>query len=123
MLFGVQYTDETVMKSMPTGKGYEATVEFFRCGRKISNENLAKEYKKLGLRPADPYEIAAVNEADPHLADKYPNGTHWRNKKGRWCFIAFNPIDGLRYIRRVFVRYQEGTWSDIWWFGGVRIKK
>ncbi|MEK7163428.1 MAG: hypothetical protein AAB775_01825, partial [Patescibacteria group bacterium] len=57
-----QYTSSDVVAGMPRGTGEEAKVVFFKLGRWISDVDLDKEYKSRGLKPADPYSLAAVNE-------------------------------------------------------------
>ncbi|MFH1866965.1 MAG: hypothetical protein ABIJ81_02690, partial [Patescibacteria group bacterium] len=102
---------------IPRGEGDEATVEFFKLGKFVSDDNLAIEYQKRGLDPADPYTLVAVNEADPAFADKYPNITHWQDKNGNWCYIAFYRYVGGRYVG---VGRDAYDWGGLWWFGGVR---
>jgi hypothetical protein len=112
-----QYTDNGVVKSMPHGTGDGAEVIFFKLDRYISDADLEKEYALRGLTAADPYSLAAVNEADPAFADKYPNGTHWQDADGKWCFAAFDRWgDGERGVD---VSRGHG-WVDNWWFAGVR---
>lgn len=111
-----KYLDDDVVKMMPRGKGDEADVFFFKLDRYISDDNLEKEYELRGLKP-DPYAQAAVNEADPAFADEYPNGTHWKDKNGKWCCAAFDRWDGGRDVR---VDRGDDGWDDGWWFSGVR---
>ncbi|MCR4279148.1 MAG: hypothetical protein NUV78_00175 [Candidatus Zambryskibacteria bacterium] len=112
-----QYTDRNVVDAMPKGEGDEATVYFFNLGRYVSDEELEKEYELRGLKPADPYSLAAVNEEDPSFADTHPNGTHWHDANGKWCFAAF---DHWRGERGVFVSRSGRGWHGSWWFAGVR---
>ena len=114
-----QYTNSAVVVTMPSsGTGVEenVTVEFFQIGKNISDDKLAKTYKERGLVP-DPYAQAAVNEADPAFADKYPNGTHWKDVNGNWCFAAFDRDVGERFVN---VYRVDLDWDVSWWFGGVR---
>lgn len=112
----VEYTTNSVVKIIPKGEGEDVTVEFFKLGKYVSDNDLDLEYQKRGLTP-DPYAQAAVNEADPAFADEHPNGTHWKDEDGNWCFIAFDRVgDG----RSVSVNRSDGDWSGYWWFGGVR---
>ena len=55
----------------------------------ISDDRLEAEYDFHDFKPADPYAQAAVNEADPNFANDHPNGTHWKDKDGKWCFASF----------------------------------
>lgn len=113
-----QYTDRKVVDAMPQGKGEEVEVVFFKVGRYVSDADLEKEYELRGLNPADPYSLAAVNEADNAFADEKPNGTHWKDAEGKWCFATFNL---WRVERRVNVRRNFGlVWSVGWWFAGLR---
>mgnify|MGYP001558698554 CR=1 FL=1 len=120
-----QYVTDSVVKTMPRGATAEADVYFFKPDKSaydkdglINDDNLAKEYELRGLKPADPYLLAAVNEADPAFADDHPNGTHWKDKDGKWCYAAF-----YRWYddeRRVLVDRYDDVWGDYWWFAGVR---
>jgi hypothetical protein len=112
-----QYTDHNVVDSMPRGEGDEDDVYFFKVGRFISDADLKKEYKLRGLVPADPYAQAQVNIDDPAFADEHPNGTHWKDADGRWCFASF-----YQWLvgRGVLVDRNDGGWNDDWWFAGVR---
>ena len=115
----IQYTDGKVVESMPKGTGEGADVCFFKLGHWISDDDLEKECDLRGLTPADPYSLAAVNEADLAFADEHPNGTHWKDANGRWCFVTFSRWGDER---RVAV-YRGGSgcgWDDYWFFGGVR---
>jgi hypothetical protein len=114
-----QFTNSDVVATMPsggTGVLENVTVEFF--GECVSNnDELAKTYEERGLVP-DPYAQAAVNEADPAFADDHPNGTHWKDKDGNWCFITFDYDDDDRGVSVNRSSGQGGL--DGWWFGGVK---
>ena len=112
-----QYTEKDVVDSMSQGTGEEVEVVFFNLGRYVSDVDLDKEYELRGLKPADPYSLAAVNEADPAFAGTKPNATHWKDK-GKWCYAAFDQWrDGERNMD---VYRCENDWDDRWWFAGVR---
>ncbi|MDO8567036.1 MAG: hypothetical protein Q7R58_02700 [bacterium] len=101
---------------MPRGEGEEVDVYLFKLGRKVNDAELQEEYELRGLVP-DPYALAAVNGADPAFADEHPNGTHWKDANGNWCYIAF----GLWFHGYfVDVRHRVLSWNDSWFFGGVR---
>jgi hypothetical protein len=112
------YVDDDVVKTMPHGTSSTVKVTFFKLdlsGGYISDDNLEGEFNRRGLKPADPFSLAAVNEADPAFADEHPNCTHWKDKNGKWCFGAFRRWgDG----RRVDVR-RDGGGRDGLWFAGV----
>jgi hypothetical protein len=114
-----QYVEVSVAAAMPRGEGRHPLVFFFKPGRELSDDELAKEYVSLGLKPVDPYSLAAINEEDPHFADEHSNGTHWRNEEGEWCCIAFGRWKhgerGVRVYRRTC------DWCDHWEFAGVPI--
>lgn len=117
-----QYTDRAIVDNMPTGdqscqESDEVEVIFFKLGRLISNADLEKEFELRGLTPADPYTLAAMNEADPAFANKYPNVTHWKDTTGNWCFASFRRWD---VDRTVIVRRIDFDWYAGWWFAGVR---
>lgn len=113
-----QYTDPKVVADMPHGEGDgETEVVFFQVGRFISDADLDKEYELRGLKPADPYSLAAVNEADPAFADEKPNGTHWQDAEGKWCYATFNRWHDER---KVHVDRSGFDWRGDWWFAGVR---
>ena len=112
-----QYTNNDVVAAMPKGAGGEVEVHFFKLDRYISENDLEDEYASHGLKPADPYSLAAVNEADPAFADEHPNGTHWKDAKGKWCFAAFDRWDDGRELS---VDRYDNDWLDYWWFAGVR---
>jgi hypothetical protein len=113
----VQYTTASVVNSMPKGEGDKVEVVFFKVGHYVSDTDLEKEYELRGLKPADPYSLAAANEADPTFADEHPNGTHWKDADGKWCFAAFRRWVGERSVG---VGRRVSDWSDDWWFAGFR---
>ena len=118
-----QYTDRTVVDSMPKGDGDEVKVFIFKPEpweytrpNFISDDDLEKCFERRHLKPADPVSVAAVNEDDPALADEKPHGTHWKNADGDWCCATFHRwYDG----REVNVSRYDGGWDDDWWFAGV----
>ena len=109
----VQHINHEVVEDMPRGEGEEVDVHFFLVGHYKSDEDLEKECESRGLVPADPFSLAAVNEADLVFAREHPNCTHWKDKGDRWCYFACGG-DGVRIYRRV------ASWSGSWWFAGVR---
>ena len=113
-----QCTYRNVVDVMPCGKGEETEVVFFNLGRFVSDADLKMEYELRGLNPADPYSLAAVNEADPAFADEHPNATHWKDAIGMWCYAAFGRWGGGE--GDVGVSFVVGDWSGRWWFAGVR---
>lgn len=112
------YFDDDVVASAPKGKAEEVELILFHVGGYISNNDLEKEYKLRGLELADLHSVAALNESDPAFADEHPNGIHWKDKNGKWCFIIFSVWCDKR---TVFVDSNNEDSCD-WWFVGVRKK-
>ena len=119
-----QYTDRKVVDSMPKGEGDEVEVVLFKPEPweytqpgYITDDDLEKAYERRNSKPADPYSVAAVNEADPAFADEKPHGTHWKDAKGNWCYATFYRWN---VKRKVNVNRNGGGWLDKWWFAGVR---
>lgn len=112
-----QYTNASVVAEAPQGENNEADVVFFNLGRDISDSDLEKEYEQRGLVPADPFALAAINEAYPAFADEHSNGTHWKDKNGKWCYAAFGRWSGERDVS---VDRDGNDWDDFWWFAGRR---
>ena len=93
-----QYVTKEVVAAMPNSKDKTKKVTFFHVGRTISDEELEKEFTKHNLTPVDPFTLAAINEADPTFADKYPNGTQWKDVIGKVCKAVFSGWGG-EYLR------------------------
>ena|SRR3989344_1665272 len=111
------YLNASVVATMPQGSGDEVEVFFFKLGRYVSDADLDKEYELRGLKPADPYTLAAVNDADPAFADDHPNGTHWKDENGSWYYAAFHSWHDERHVD---VLHNDYGWDDGWWFAGCR---
>lgn len=113
-----QYNDSGIVIGMPKGEGEETEVFFFKLDHHVNDNDLDKEYELRGLKPVDPYSLAKVNEDDSAFADTYPNGTHWKNEDGKWCFARFYKAG--KHLRRLRIGRSYDTWSYYWWFAGVR---
>ena len=111
------YVNDEVVKTMPSCNAVEVDVVFFNLGRYVNDADLEKEFELRGLVSADPYSLAKVNQDDPDFADEHPNGTHWKNAEGKWCFATFS-----RWVdeRSVDVGRSDDDWGDSWWFAGLR---
>jgi hypothetical protein len=113
-----QYVDKDVVAMMPRGEaGEEVDVYFVKADRSLSDDEVDVFLASRGLVPADPYALAAVNEADPAFADEHPNGTHWKDADGKWCFSTFRRWNVERYV---VVNRNDVDWNDFWWFAGLR---
>lgn len=111
-----QYIDKDVLKTAPEAE--EGTVEFFKLGKYLSDDELEAEYISRDLIPAPIANIAQYDLEHPEKMDemKYV-GSHWKNGT-HWNFVTFRRwYDGER---RVFVRRYHGVWRDDWWFAGLR---
>lgn len=109
-------TNISVVTTMPKGKDEEVDVVFFRLGHWVSNTELKEEYKRRGLKPADPYSLLAVNEDDSAFADDHPNCTHWL-VDGKWYSCDFSLWLGKR---RVYVNLcHDRSWHGGMWFAGI----
>lgn len=113
-----QKNDDQIVETMPMGNGSEVDIYFFKLGRSVSDEDLAKEYFNRNLVPADPYSLCAANRAHPAFADKHQNATHWKNKQGRWCYASFRLYHDQRVVS--VDSYELLGWSLDWWFAGLR---
>lgn len=113
------YVNNSVVAAMPRGEGEEVEVIFFKVGRRyVSDADLEKEYERRGLKPADPYSLAAVNEVDPTFAVNQPNCTHWKDSSGRWSCIIFDDWRGRQEVR--VCDNDDGWHNNKWWFAGQR---
>jgi hypothetical protein len=115
------YADKKIVETMPKGEGDEVEIVFFNLGHWISDKELKKEYSLRGLKPADPYSLCAVIEANLAFVDEHPNVTYWKIEgDDQWCFVAFDPwyTDG----RGIFVSFTaaKNGWPGDWWFAGLR---
>lgn len=114
--------NKRVIESMPRGEGDDVEVTFFALDYPASDESLEQEFENRGLKPADPYSLAAVNRDDLAFGQKTGNLTHWKSAGGKWCYAAFY---GWREVAdtveaRADVNYNtKGQWSPGVWFAGI----
>ncbi len=106
-----KYLDDDVVATMPKGEGDEVDVYFIPTKRLIPVNEVAAFLAQYGLVP-DPRAQAAVNEADPTFADKYPNGTQWVNDCYLTCFRWYDE-------RYVLCNRNAYDWNDRWFLSGV----
>jgi len=123
--------DSTVFTGIPRGVSGDVEVVFFKADDSafdqddcISEDNLENQFTQRGLAPADLYSVAKVNEDDSDFANDHPNGTHWKDKSGRWCFVSFNRR--FVYGKCVHIGYADefpdGVWKGKGWlFAGIRL--
>jgi hypothetical protein len=94
-----QNLNPEVVAGMPrSGKGIQTvTVEFYEIWPSDTDAQLAEDFAQLGY-VSNPYAVARVNEVFPGLADYHPNGAHWQDNQGRWCYLAYFIDNGLRCV-------------------------
>jgi len=110
------HTEEGIVESAPGSEDIEMEISFFKLGYFISDDNLEKEYDLRGLKAVDLYSLATVNELKPTFSNKRPNGTHWKDKDGKWCRAVFSKwYDQLRLEIHCHNSECEGGV----WFAGV----
>ena len=122
-----QMTDQSVVEAMPQGSGREVEVFLFRINctsdsdsGSLTNDDLEKEYELRGLKAADPYTLAAVNEFDRSFAQGYNNATHWKIGGFWYCATFMSARHLLREGRCLSIRLDGSGWRGEWWFAGVR---
>ncbi len=109
------YCDEEVLKNAPNTLS-EGTVEFFKIGKYISDNDLEKEYESRGLTPASLADLIKYDKTNRKEMDEMEYvATHWKNDG--WCYAAFGGWFGERRVR---VDRGDRGWLDRWWFAGVR---
>lgn len=120
-----KYVNTEVVASMPKGEGEKAELVFFKPDSSaydenglISDDDLEKQFESHGLKPCDPYSLAAYNAENPAFADEHPNSTHWKDSEGKWCYAAFSRWGGAERVVRV--HRGDGGWNVRWWFAGLR---
>src|SRR3989344_1061665 len=101
-----KYVDDDVVATMPKGEGDEVDVHFVPTKRFVPVKEVSAFLAQYGLVP-DPRAQAAVNEADPAFADKYPNGSQW----GDNCCLAFRRWFGKRDVS---CGHCDDDWRDRW---------
>ena len=123
----LQHAEQDVVDSMPQGCGDRVEIRFFKIDSEdrgyldFSDDAIDREFELRGLKPADPYSVAAVNELDPAFADYHANCTRWRHN-GCWCYAMFSSqIDraGIRREVRI-VSHRYHIRGVVWWFAGIR---
>lgn len=118
--FSCPYLDPTLLNTMPRGEGDEVEVVFFRLGYFVKEAALKKEHKILGLKPVDPYSLAAVNEVEGRFAYEHESGTYWKDAQGNRGCMTFkgHPSDGPKMS--VFQPATDAHWGPDYWFAGIR---
>ena len=107
------YCNSNVVSTAPKCEGdFEGM--FVNIGWIVDCDKLDTVLSELGFELiVDPQGLADLNASDPEFADKYPNGTQWKNKDGKFCCAVFSRWDGER---DVVVDQDFYCWSGGWWF-------
>ena len=106
---------------MPHDKDGEAEVRFFRLGYSVGLNELQIQYQLRGLKPADPFLLAAVNKFDPTFCRDYPNGTQWRNNEGFWCTSSYGLHSSSHGTQDQ--KFTDFSWNNNEWFAGIYTKQ
>lgn len=110
-----QHVDSRVLATMPRGSGQKTKVTFFQLEYPMCDDDVARMYDSLDLKP-DPYAVVAVNAEVPEFADKYNNAGQWQLSNGTWAFVSFRRDGGKRIV---CVGSDDSCWAKGYWFGGV----
>lgn len=103
----------------PPEDNWSILVTLFTIGEWMTEQELDEKYKALNLVAIDAYTLAILNETDPRLCEKYPNGTHWKDQDGNWCFGKCTSVAGKQSLR---IGYGGIGWCKNLWFAGFSKK-
>ena len=107
--------ENNMVRAIPRGEGLgKIKITFFTLDEFLSNDQLERAYRRRGTKP-DPYAQITANQKTG-FGRMYPNGTHWKNKRGVWRSLYFTEYPGE--YPRVTVIGPHG-WAPGWWFGEV----
>jgi hypothetical protein len=109
---GKIHADEEVLETAPWAEKPQE-LELFRVGEFISDDDLADEYEKRGLAPADLHSLAAWSEADKKVRFI---ATHWKDAEWKWCRAAFEKWANGRTVDISW----NANWGEFWEFAGIR---
>lgn len=83
-----------ILEEMPRDGENEVDVFLVHFDRFVYPKDLQTELDLYGLKPADPYSLAALMRTNPGLiAEKCLIATQWKNKDGDWCHMEFQSYD------------------------------
>lgn len=116
-----------VADAMPKGRRSEVEIVLFKpnlskYGGRIFDDSLEEEYRQRGLKPVDPFSLAALNEAEPTLALMKFHATHWKDRDGNWCHMALYLRDRENWVSIGHPSSIWRGWPDNMWFAGIRNK-
>lgn len=113
-----KYVSDAVVDAMPSGTELEMEVHLVPLKRYVGAAKLDEELAALGYKMIDPIANCALNEAEPELADKYPNGVQWKDAGGKFCYALFRR--DLDDGRCVYVSQYDFDWRAYWFFPCAR---
>ncbi len=119
----ILFVDPDIVDTMPTDGPDEVELHYFALDGLATDEELALEFQRRNLRP-DPRAQAADNEQNRSFADSCPNGGHWKNTKGEWCYFACTTEGARRVVfcgRADDPRNLNRQWNTAFRFAGVLI--
>lgn len=106
-----QDIDREVVASIPSDKTGRVNVRLFQSSNFLNNTELKMQFALRGLE-SYPMAQIAFNKACPEFATKYLNVTHFVDRDGNWCYVAFSE-------HSVRVHRSTGYYSDGLWFLGI----
>ncbi len=114
-----QYINQDVLATAtPSGTDEEVEMVFIPLSSCMSNAEV-EELIPANFRPADLWELAAVNEDDPTFADQYRNFTHWKITGDKvWRWVVFGNWIGKQNV--LVSRNDVIVLGDGWWVAVVR---
>jgi hypothetical protein len=77
-----------LIAAIPRDKPHSATIYLIKMAKGTHFERVVEDAERLKLRFASPYELAAVNEAEPNFQWTFPQQTYWQNRKGFWFMLG-----------------------------------
>ncbi|MBX4195417.1 hypothetical protein KW796_00465 [Candidatus Parcubacteria bacterium] len=106
-----------MIEAMPRGRAKKIEAYFFRLGYEMDIHEVKYKYKVHGLRPLDPYSLAAINAHDQDFADECNNATYWEvEAQDGWRSLAFH---GGPKDRMATLVSRQRRWEGSWWFAGI----
>ena len=113
--------------TMPKGEGTEGEVIFFKIEdakyEQVTLAELTAEYRRRGLKAADPYLVGAINKANPDFLKEQQNQTHWEDPAGGWYTLTFYHDNDMSKGDAHITKHEAGDKLFVgnWWYAGVRV--
>lgn len=111
-----QYTNRSVVDTMPHGEGENVELRFFELDYDPSTKELDVEYGRRGLK-ADPFALVKHMEDDPAFADERPVACQWDlGENGIVSYATFGRGNDGWYVN---VDRGGSRWNCYYRFAGV----